>query len=61
MWDASKYSEGKSEFQFGHKVHLAVRTSNQYILQAPFFSGNLNGGKTAIPLLKEIHECFITA
>ena len=53
-WGVKKNSEGKSEFWFGYKGHLAVGTSSQYILQSLFSSGNLNDGKAAIPLLKRI-------
>ena len=53
-WGVKKNSEGKNEFWFGYKGHLAVGTSSQYILQSLFSSGNLNDGKAAIPLLKGI-------
>src|SRR5690625_3407663 len=55
-WGVKKNSEGKNEFWFGYKGHLAVGTSSQYILQSFFSSGNVNDGKAAIPLLKGIHE-----
>ena len=55
-WGVKKNSEGKNEFWFGYKGHLAVGTSSQYILQSLFSSGNLNDGKAAIPLLKGIDE-----
>ena len=53
-WGIKKNSEGKNEFWFGYKGHLAVGASSQYILQSLFSSGNLNDGKAAIPLLKGI-------
>lgn len=53
-WGVKKNSEGRNEFWFGYKGHLAVGTSSQYILQTLFSSGNLNDGKAAIPLLKGI-------
>lgn len=53
-WGVKKNSEGKNEFWFGYKGHLAVGASSQYILQSFFSSGNLNDGKAAIPLLKGI-------
>ncbi len=53
-WGVKKNSEGRNEFWFGYKGHLAVGTSSQYILQSLFSSGNLNDGKAAIPLLKGI-------
>jgi len=55
-WGVKKNSEGKNEFWFGYKGHLAVGTSSQYILQSFFSSGNLNDGKAAIPLLKGIEN-----
>lgn len=55
-WGVKKNSEGKNEFWFGYKGHLAVGTTSQYILQSAFSSGNLNDGKAAIPLLKGIEE-----
>ena len=55
-WGVKKNSEGKNEFWFGYKGHLAVGTTSQYILQSLFSSGNLNDGKAAIPLLKGIDE-----
>lgn len=55
-WRVKKNSDGKNEFWFGYKGHLAVGTSSQYILQSLFSSGNLNDGKAAIPLLKGIDE-----
>src|SRR5690625_4476696 len=55
-WGVKKNSEGKNEFWFGYKGHLAVGTSSQYILQSIFSSGNLNDGKAAIPLLKGIES-----
>src|SRR5699024_10465552 len=55
-WGVKKNSEGKNVFWFGYKGHLAVGASSQYILQALFSSGNLNDGKAAIPLLKEMTE-----
>src|SRR5699024_2727927 len=56
QWGVKKNSEGKNEFWFGYKGHLAVGTTSQYILQSLFSSGNLNDGKAAIPLLKGIDE-----
>lgn len=53
-WGIKKNSEGKNQFWYGYKGHLAVGTSSQYILQSLFSSGNLNDGKAAIPLLKGI-------
>lgn len=53
-WGVKKNSEGKNEFWFGYKGHLAVGASSQYILQSLFSSGSLNDGKAAIPLLKGI-------
>lgn len=55
-WGIKKNSEGKNEYWFGYKGHLAVSTTSQYILQSLFSSGNLNDGKAAIPLLKGIDE-----
>lgn len=55
-WGIKKNREGKNIFWFGFKAHLAVGSSNQYILQSLFSSGSLNDGKAAIPLLKGIHE-----
>src|SRR5699024_3482932 len=55
-WGVKKNSEGKNEFWFGYKGHLAVGASSQYILQSLFSSGNLNDGKAANPLLKGIDE-----
>src|SRR5690606_24551767 len=56
QWGVKKNSEGKNVFWYGYKAHLAVGTESQYILQSLFSSGNLNDGKAAIPLLKEIQE-----
>ena len=50
QWGVKKNSEGKNEFWFGYKGHLAVGTTSQYILQFLFSSGNLNDGKAAIPM-----------
>jgi len=55
-WGVKKNSEGKNEFWFGYKGHLAVGTSSQYILQSLFSSGSLNDGKAAIGLLKGIEN-----
>lgn len=55
-WGVKKNSEGRNEYWFGYKGHLAVGASSQYILQSLFSSGNLNDGKAAIPLLKGIQE-----
>ena len=55
-WGVKKNSEGKNEFWFGYKGHLAVGASSQYILQSLFSSGNLNDGKAAIPLLKGMDQ-----
>lgn len=55
-WGVKKNSEGKNEFWFGYKGHLAVGASSQYIIQSLFSSGSLNDGKAAIPLLKGIDE-----
>src|SRR5690625_2476474 len=55
-WEVKKNREGKNEFWFRYKGHLAVGTSSQYILQSIFSSGNLNDGKAAIPLLKGIES-----
>jgi len=41
-WGVKKNSNGKSEFWFDYKGHLAVGTSSQYILQTLFSSGNLS-------------------
>jgi transposase len=56
IWGVKKNSEDKNAFWYGYKAHLAVGTTIQYILQSLFSSGNLNDGKSAIPLLKGIHE-----
>src|SRR5690625_5293118 len=55
-WGVKKNSEGKNEYWFGYKGHLAVGASSQYIIQSLFSSGSLNDGKAAIPLLKGIDE-----
>ena len=55
-WGVKKNSEGRNEYWFGYKGHLAVGTSSQYILQSMFSSGSLNDGKAAIPLLKGMEE-----
>ena len=51
-----KKSEGNNVFWIGYKGHLAVGTSDQYILQSLFSSDSLKGRKAAITLLKVIHE-----
>lgn len=58
QWSVKKNSEGKNEFWFGYKGHLAVGASSQYILQSLFSSGKMNDGKAAIPLLKGIDACL---
>src|SRR5699024_5291810 len=40
-WGVKKNSDGKNEFWFGYKEHLAVGTTSQYILQSLFSSGSL--------------------
>ncbi len=55
-WGIKKNSEGKNEFWYGYKGHLAVGATSQYILQSLFSSGNLNDGKAAIALLKGLDE-----
>lgn len=55
-WGVKKNSEGKNEFWYGYKAHLAVGTKSQYILQSIMSSGNLNDGKAALPLLKGIEK-----
>jgi transposase len=55
-WGVKKNSEGKNEFWYGYKAHLAVGAQSQYILQDFFSSGNLNDGKAAIPLLKGVEQ-----
>jgi transposase len=54
QWGVKKNSDGKNVFWYGYKGHLAVGTQSQYILGAMMSSGNLNDGKSAIPLLKRI-------
>jgi len=56
QWGIKKNSEGKNEYWFGYKAHLAVSVSSQYIVQSLVSSGNLNDGKAAIPLLKGMDE-----
>ena len=56
QWGIKKNSEGKNEFWYGYKAHVAVSASSQYILQSLVSSGNLNDGKAAIPLLKGMEE-----
>ena len=51
-----KNNEGKNEYWFDSKGHLAVGTTSRYILQLLFSADNLKDGKTAIPLLKGINE-----
>ena len=41
---------------FGFKIHLAVGSKSQYILQSLVSSASLNDGKAAIPLLKGVQE-----
>lgn len=53
-WGIKKNSEGKNVFWFGFKLHLAVGTASQYVMQSLMSSGSLNDGKAAIPLLKGI-------
>ncbi|SIT00154.1 IS5/IS1182 family transposase [Salimicrobium salexigens] len=55
-WGIKKNSEGKNVFWFGYKGHIAVGTQSQYILLSLMTSGNLNDGKAAIPLLKNLPE-----
>lgn len=59
QWGVKKNSEGKNEFWYGYKAHLAVSASSQYILQSLVSSGNLNDGKAAIPLLKGMEERLV--
>jgi transposase len=54
-----KNSEGKNVFWLVYKGHLAVSTTSQYILQTLFFSGILNDGKAAIPLLKGFRSTYL--
>ncbi|TPG74755.1 IS4/IS5 family transposase [Brevibacillus laterosporus] len=51
-----KNSDGKNMYWFGYKAHLAVSTKSQYILCFLMFSGSMNDGKAAIPLLKGIQS-----
>ena len=55
-WGVKKNSEGKNTFWFGYKGHLAVSTESQYIISSLMSSGNLNDGKAAIPLLKQVQQ-----
>lgn len=55
-WGIKKNSDGKNTFWFGLKAHLAVSTNSQYIIRGLMSSGNLNDGKAAIPLLKQIQQ-----
>lgn len=55
-WGIKKNSEGKNTFWFGFKIHLAVGSKSQYILQSLVSSASLNDGKAAIPLLKGVQE-----
>src|SRR5699024_3617069 len=55
-WGVKKNSKGKNECWYDYKAHLAVSASSQHILQPLIFSGNLNDGKAAIPLLKGMEE-----
>ena len=55
-WGIKKNSDGKNTFWFGYKGHLAVSTNSQYIIRGLMSSGNLNDGKAAIPLLKQIQQ-----
>ncbi len=55
-WGIKKNSEGKNTFWFGYKAHLAVSTISQYIVRGLMSSGNLNDGKAAIPLLRQIQQ-----
>ena len=57
-WGIKCNSQGKNVFWFGYKVHLAVGTKSQYVLSQILSSGNLNDGKAAIPLLKQIQTRF---
>src|SRR5699024_5904028 len=45
QWGIKKNSEGKNEYWYGYKAHLAVSASIQYILQSLVSSGSLNDGK----------------
>jgi len=58
QWGVKKNSENQNVFWYGYKVHLAVETASQFILQAMLSSGSLNDGKAAIPLLQGIREKF---
>ncbi|CEI82128.1 Transposase DDE domain protein [Oceanobacillus oncorhynchi] len=55
-WGVKKNADGKNEYWFGYKAHLAVGASSQYILQSLFSSGSLNDGKAAIALLKGMDQ-----
>ena len=57
-WGIKKNSDGKNTFWFGYKAHLAVSTKSQYIISGLMSSGNLNDGKAAIPLLKQIQQAM---
>src|SRR5699024_6186120 len=56
QWAVKKNSEGKNEFWYGYKAHLAVSSSSQSILQSFVSSRNLNDGKAAIPLVTGTEE-----
>lgn len=57
-WGVKKNSKGKNVFWYGYKGHLVVGAKSQYILGSVLFSGNLNDGKAAIPLLKGLAYHF---
>lgn len=54
QWGIKANSQGKNNYWFGYKAHLAVTSESQYILSAILTSANISDVSVGIPLMREL-------
>lgn len=54
QWGIKSNSQGKNNYWFGYKLHLATSTDTQYILSAVTTSANISDVSVAIPLMRQV-------
>ncbi|MGM0110188.1 transposase [Enterococcus sp. DIV0187] len=59
QWGIKANSQGKNNYWFGYKAHLAVASESQYILSAILTSANIADMSVGIPMLRDLKELGI--
>lgn len=56
QWGIKANSQGRNNYWFGYKAHLAVASESQYILSATITSANISDISVGIPMMRDLNE-----